>query len=262
MEVTQHLHDNIKCKLNNFVYNNNIPNIIFHGPHGSGKTYLLHYFLDILYENVENKSEYIMYINCAFGKGIKFIRDELKFFAKTNICSHKQNEPFCKSIVLLHADNLTIDAQSALRRCIEVFSYNTRFFILVNNKAKLIDPIISRFSELHVPNIRIRNKVINLHQMNKLNYRKTDSIYKKIKHRLSKIKNQTNLIDTAYELYNIGCSTIMLIDYISKQNLNSLKLSEFIFECEKMRINIRFEVMSLYLCLEMYKLRFICSNEM
>lgn len=262
MEITQNLHENIKCKLKNFVNNKNIPNIIFHGPHGCGKTYLLHYFLDTLYENVENKSEYIMYINCAFGKGIKFIREELKFFAKTNICSHKQNVPFCKSIVLLHADNLTIDAQSALRRCIEVFSYNTRFFILVNNKAKLIDPIISRFCELYVPNVRVNNKLINLHQNNMLNYRKMDSIYKKIKLRLSKIPNQSNLIDTAYDMYNIGCSTIMLIDYICKQNLDPLKLAEFALECEKMRMNIRFEVMSLYLCLEIYKLRFICSNEM
>lgn len=262
MEITQNLHEKIKYKLKNFVMNNNIPNIIFHGPHGCGKTYLLHYFLDILYENVENKSEYIMYINCAFGKGIKFIREELKFFAKTNICSHKQNEPFCKSIVLLHADNITIDAQSALRRCIEVFSYNTRFFILINNKAKLIEPIISRFCEIHIPSIRIRNKIINLHTNSILNYRKTDSINKKIKLRLDKIHKQSNLIDTAYDLYNIGCSTIMLLDYISKQNLDSLRLSEFVFECEKMRINIRFEVMSLYLCLEMYKLRFISPNEM
>ena len=26
--------------------------------------------------------EYVMYVNCAHGKGIRFIRDELKFFAK------------------------------------------------------------------------------------------------------------------------------------------------------------------------------------
>ena len=32
-----------------------------------------------------------MYVNCAHnnGKGIRFIRDELKFFAKTNIHNNK-----------------------------------------------------------------------------------------------------------------------------------------------------------------------------
>ena len=72
-----------------------------------------------------------MYVNCAHGKGIKFIRDDLKFFAKTNIQGNKGI--LFKTIVLFNADSLTIDAQSAMRRCIESFSYNTRFFIVVEN---------------------------------------------------------------------------------------------------------------------------------
>jgi hypothetical protein len=51
---------------------------------------------------------------------------------------------------LLNADSLTIDAQSALRRCIELFSHNTRFFILVENKERLLNPILSRFCEIYV----------------------------------------------------------------------------------------------------------------
>ena len=73
-----------------------------------------------------------MIVNCAHGKGIKFIREDLKLFAKTNI--HLNNGILFKSIVLLNADFLTIDAQSALRRCIELFSHTTRFFIIIENK--------------------------------------------------------------------------------------------------------------------------------
>jgi len=202
-----------------------------------------------------------MYINCAFGKGIKFIREELKLFAKTNICSHAQNEPFFKSVVLLHADNLTIDAQSALRRCIEVFSFNTRFFILVNHKYRLIEPILSRFCEVYIPSPIIKDKQVNLHEYNKLNYKNPVVIYKKITYRLSKIKQYKNLIQLAYDLYNIGCSTITFIDYVKFKHGENLKTNEYIFDCEYMRINIRFEVMSLYLCLEKYKLRFLGTNE-
>ena len=43
---------------------------------------------------------------------------------------------------------LTIDAQSALRRCIEIYSHNTRFFFIVENKNKLLKPIISRFASI------------------------------------------------------------------------------------------------------------------
>ena len=46
-----------------------------------------------------------------------------------------------KSIILLNADKLTIDAQSALRRCIEVFNHTTRFFIIVEDRYKLLKPI-------------------------------------------------------------------------------------------------------------------------
>ena len=83
-------------------------------------------------------------MDCARGKGIKFIRDELKFFAKTNI-HYSENKHLFKSIILYNADKLTIDAQSALRRCIELFSHTTRFILVVEDKFKLLNPIISRF---------------------------------------------------------------------------------------------------------------------
>ena len=82
------------------------------------------------------------------GKGIKFIREELKFFAKSHI-NFKDGNLF-KSIILSNADKLTIDAQSALRRCIELFSHTTRFFIIVEDKYKLLKPILSRFAEIYV----------------------------------------------------------------------------------------------------------------
>jgi hypothetical protein len=52
---------------------------------------------------------------------------------------------------MYNADELTIDAQSALRRCIELFSHTTRFFIVVENKHKLLKPILSRFCEIYIP---------------------------------------------------------------------------------------------------------------
>ena len=109
--------------------NKKIPHIIFHGPSGSGKKKLLENFIRQIYQNDKSKiKQYVMYVNCAHGKGIRFIRDQLKFFAKTNIQNKKGY--FFKSIVLFNADKLTTDAQSALRRCIERFSHTTRDFLL------------------------------------------------------------------------------------------------------------------------------------
>lgn len=116
-------------------------------------------------ENKPRMKSNIMIVNCAHGKGIKFIRDELKFFAKTNIQSN--NGTLFKTIVLINADNLTIDAQSALRRCIEQFSFNTRFFIIIENKHKLLKPILSRFCEIYVPEHMEAGKIHNLHDLSK-----------------------------------------------------------------------------------------------
>lgn len=139
-------------KLNYFLKYNKIPHLIFHGSSGSGKKTIVYDFIHKIYKNDKLKiKSNVMFVNCSHGKGIKFIRDELKFFAKTNI-QINANIVF-KTIVLLNADYLTIDAQSALRRCIELFSYNTRFFIIVENKHKLLNPILSRFCEIFVPEL-------------------------------------------------------------------------------------------------------------
>ena len=131
------IHKTIYEKLDFFYEKNNVPNIIFHGASGSGKKTILRKFLDKIYGgDVKKIKTNVMTVNCSHGKGIKFIRDELKLFAKMNL-QYNSNIKF-KSIVLLNADSLTNDAQSALRRCIEQFSYNTRFFIIVENKEKLL----------------------------------------------------------------------------------------------------------------------------
>ena len=142
-----------------FLENKKIPHIVFHGPSGSGKRTVLAYLIENIYKDVIKYKDYIMYINCAHGKGIRFIRDDLKFFAKTNI--HNKNGELFKSIILFNADKLTIDALSALRRCIELFNHTTRFFIIVEDKYKLLKPILSRFCEIYVSEPSINNKRTN-----------------------------------------------------------------------------------------------------
>ena len=159
------IHESIKNKLNYFYEIHKIPNIIFHGPSGSGKRTIVNEFIHKIYSNDREKiKSFVMYVNCSHGKGIKFIREELKFFAKTHINSNGGN--IFKSIVLLNADKLTMDAQSALRRCIELFSHNTRFFIIAEDKYNLMKPILSRFCEIYIPEPVINNNIVNLYQYN------------------------------------------------------------------------------------------------
>ncbi len=153
--------ENVLKQLNYFISIRKIPNLIFHGSSGTGKRTIVGNFINQIYgcDRARVKSN-VMFVNCAHGKGIKFIRDELKYFAKANMQGNDNN--MFKSIVLMNADELTIDAQSALRRCIELFSHNTRFFIIVENKYKLLNPILSRFCEIYVPD---KTTVTQTHQL-------------------------------------------------------------------------------------------------
>jgi len=243
------IHQNIEEKLDYFIKNQKIPNILFHGPSGSGKRTLILKFIDNIYKTKELKQKYVLFINCAQGKGIKFIREDLKFFAKTNI--HSQNGILFKTIILSNADKLTIDAQSALRRCIELFSHSTRFFIIVEDKYKLLNPILSRFSEVYIPLPIINNKPTNLHIYNINNNRFINikneryKIKSTIKQSLENINSPEQLYIIAEYLYNKGICGNDLINYISTTFINSQYKYKLLTAIQKSKIEIHNEIMTI-----------------
>ncbi len=238
------IHENLKKKLNKFIENNKIPHIIFYGNSGSGKRTILDYFINRIYTK-EEKKQYTMYVNCAHGKGIRFIRDELKFFAKTNL----KNKDIFKSIILFNANHLTIDAQSALRRCIEEYSHTTRFFIIINNKDKLLQPILSRFCAIFVPNPLISNIRINLFQNDK-NIQELDKIISTeknafLKKKLKKIniKDLNKLVDV---LYNKGYSALDILNYSNTYTQCSKEKYLHLIYFNKIKKEFRNEKMLMY----------------
>ena len=213
------IHQEIKTKLNEFYESNRIPHIIFNGPSGSGKQTLVQEFLKKIYRYNENMiKNNVMHVNCSHGKGIKFIREDLKFFAKTNV--QLNGGYYFKSVVLLNADNLTIDAQSALRRCIEQYSKNTRFFIIVENKQGLLPPIISRFCNIFVPYPIINQKQVNLH-MNSISNQtdtQTKAIQLEISEELSPGKwNHKELMNMVNRMYDNGICCMDIVNWASEQ---------------------------------------------
>ena len=220
MSMKLNIHNDIKNKLKYFVDTNKIPHIIFHGESGSGKREIVNFLINTIYDSCYCNEDYIKYVNCAHGKGIRFIRDDLKYFAKTNI---NTNVKF-KSIILFNADKLTIDAQSALRRCIEKFSCSTRFFIVVEDKNKLLKPILSRFCNIYIPLPNIDCEFQSLHNYNRKNIqdnpslkKHTTTLIKLIKRRnnYSSIENCNNLTE---KLYQRGYSALDIMKLIENDN--------------------------------------------
>ena len=252
--ATLNVHTNINTKLDYFISVNKIPNIIFHGPTGSGKRTMVDTFIKKIY-NSDKKiiKNHVMNIDCGHGKGIKFIREDLKFFSKTNIHSISNEQTF-KSIVLLNADKLTIDAQSALRRCIELFSHSTRFFIVVEDKSKLLRPILSRFCDIFVPLPVINNETINLHsyKLDEL-YGKpsstkiTNDYVKKQMNGIHKITDNLELIKMTNKFYDKGISSVDLLKYIETcKNIEPLKKYTLLTFFEKTKKEFRNEKLFMF----------------
>ena len=250
------IHNNIHQKLNYFFETKKIPHLLFHGSSGSGKRTIVHKFLNKIYQNDHKKMKSnVMHVNCAHGKGIKFIREELKFFAKSNVQSN--TGVLFKTIVLLNADNLTIDAQSALRRCIELFSSNTRFFIIVENENKLLNPILSRFCEIYVPEYIEDGKIINLHQLSvRCEIAETNTIEKHVSDKMTAFMStkhsavvHSGAVDIANEFYENGISCLDMIKWIEKtESIDSKKRAGALMYFDEIKFEYRCEKL-LMLCL-------------
>ena len=259
-------HPEINEKLDFFLKTGKIPNIIFHGASGSGKRTIVNTFISNIYQN--NKvliKNYVMYVNCAHGKGIKFIRDELKFFAKTHV--NVEGAGNFKTIVLSNADELTIDAQSALRRCIELFSHTTRFFIIVQDKYKLLKPILSRLCEIFIYEPVISGKKVNLHKHNiQLAFNVTDApekkMYKwfdKLFHPLQTIHepgNYQEMMELTIVLYEKGYSGLDLMKYIEQtKTIEDVKKYQMLLVFNKIKKEFRSEKLFILFILNFMLLR-------
>ena len=125
-------------RLESFVRSGNVPHCIFAGPPGTGKTTAALCLARDLYGNAYR--ERIMELNASDERGINVVRETVKTFARIRSIGEI---PF-KILILDEADNMTGDAQQALRRTMERFTGTCRFILIANYSGKIIEPIQSR----------------------------------------------------------------------------------------------------------------------
>jgi replication factor C small subunit len=125
-------------RLKSFVKSRNVPHCIFAGPPGTGKTTAALCLTRDLYGGIYR--EHIMELNASDERGINVVRETVKTFARVKSIGEI---PF-KIMILDEADNMTADAQQALRRTMERYTETCRFIMCANYSGKIIEPIQSR----------------------------------------------------------------------------------------------------------------------
>ena len=121
----------IKSKIEDYLKQGSIQNLLLHGVAGTGKTTLA----KLLVKNID--CDYL-YINASDERGIDTIREKIQPFA----LSMGFND--VKIVILDEADYLTPQAQATLRHTIETCSATTRFILTCNYLERIISPLQSR----------------------------------------------------------------------------------------------------------------------
>ena len=85
--------------------------------------------------------DYTLELNASDERGINMVRERVKKFSR--FAGLDTEIPF-KIIILDEADEMTADAQTALRRITEDTAKICRFILIANNLSKIIKPIQSR----------------------------------------------------------------------------------------------------------------------
>jgi len=125
-------------RLKSFVKARNVPHCILAGPPGTGKTTAALCLSRDLYGDAYR--EHTMELNASDERGIDVVRETVKTFARVKSIGEI---PF-KIMILDEADNMTSDAQQALRRTMERYTGTCRFIMCANYSGKIIEPIQSR----------------------------------------------------------------------------------------------------------------------
>jgi replication factor C small subunit len=129
--------EEITDRLKSYIERDELPNLMFSGEAGIGKTTAATNIAREVYG--DDWQENFLELNASDERGIDVVRGRIKDFARASFGDYDY-----RIIFLDEADSLTSDAQSALRRTMEQFSGNTRFILSCNYSSQIIDPIQSR----------------------------------------------------------------------------------------------------------------------
>lgn len=234
------MNNDIYTMLNDMIQKHNLPHLLLYSEKSTQMKPYIDFIIHKCFPDKRIRNEYIIKLNCADGKGIHCIRDELKFFAQS-VCGSS----IYKLIILENIEYLTSDAQSALRRIIEIYSHSTRFITTTYNKQMILNPILSRLCSIYIPMDTEQQDVIDKSPIKYIEKQKRAYLLKEY----PKIKNTEKLVDIVKKWYSKGISAYDILQYRKLQEHNE-KYQELEWLYEKHRQYIRDDRILMYYILK------------
>ena len=192
-----------------------MPHLLFSGSAGVGKTTMA---ICISQEILGDRwKDYTLELNASDERGIGMVRERVKKFSR--FAGLDTEIPF-KIIILDEADEMTSDAQTALRRIIEDTAKFCRFILIANNISKIINPIQSRCAIFKFS--QIDEKEITTHLKSVLKKEKGKADEKGLKeiaeYASGDLRHAINLLQTAASTGDITQDSVKAAAGLTKTN--------------------------------------------
>ena len=211
--------ETIKNKIEDYLKQGSIQNLLLHGVAGTGKTTLA----KLLVKNID--CDYL-YINASDERGIDTIREKIQPFA----LSMGFND--VKIVILDEADYLTPQAQATLRHTIEACSATTRFILTCNYLERIISPLQSRCQTFEITppsKDEVREKCYDILAQENVSY--DNNIYKVIDTHYPDIRKiintlQGSVVNNQIKIDNSSLKNSQLGGLVVDALIRKAKLSE------------------------------------
>ena len=272
------LSTNNKIFLNNIINFNYFPNIIFHGPPGTGKTTtIINLIKKYITSNIGYfNSSLLIHLNASDERGIDVVRNQISSFVTTENLFVSCD----KFVVLDEADYMTKAAQSQLKELLQKTS-KTKFCLICNYISKIDFSLKNEFITIpfnKVPDDHIQLFLKNIVKKEKIKVPKKKlidistrfspdirSMINYMQLNFNDINNNFKLLNdeiledliknsSSYELFskkinkicnNFNINFNLLIDkiiiFLLMKHDFLLNNSKFLYECELIHKNIKFD---------------------
>ncbi|MHA2346443.1 MAG: replication factor C small subunit [Candidatus Hodarchaeales archaeon] len=235
-------------RLKQFVSRADFPHMLFSGPPGVGKTTSAEAMVNELY-TASDRAANVKRLNASDDRGINVVREDIKNFARVLPSGGAK----FKLIVLDEADQMTSEAQHALRRTMESYNEISRFILICNYSSKIISPIQSRCAIFRFKSLKKEEVLERLGYIASQKGLKTDekSLEALFKSSEGDMRQAINALQAAASLTNDVTEEVV---FQIQGYVQPTEISEIIFNCIGPKPNFRSARRKILVLMENYGL--------